>query len=195
MDKINEQVHNALKTHPSIRILGALPTKCLDSEDYLTSVSSMIEPFVTVWKETALTHLVAVEVWPRTSHFALDLNNHKYNFDTAHEEKIVLPVFLLQYFRKRKLWHLQRFPRQDIPLADRIAVLHHANGEDATPFLQDHTKIITHYAPRSITRQSQAPVPPEEQETWLAERVKLWERRGEEKDRKWRSMSRRILST
>lgn len=92
MDDINDQVLNALDVHSTIRILGDLPTDALNPEDYLASVSSTIKDFVAVGQERAETRLLAVEVWPRHTYFALDLNNDQYDYDTAHTEIIALPV-------------------------------------------------------------------------------------------------------
>lgn len=157
LEPINEQVLSALQTHSSIRLLGDLPTNELNMEDYLGSVSSMIANFVAVWKETAMTRLLAVEVWSQRTHFALDLNNEKYDYMTAHQEKTILPVYILRFSSRTCTWHIARYPRQDTPLADRIAVLHHANGHSPLPFLEDHTKVITHYTPRSEEQHSQPP--------------------------------------
>lgn len=151
MDCINLQVLNALKVTSSIRILGDLPTAELNSEDYLASVSAKIEGFVAAWNETARTRLLAVEVWSRRTHFVLDLNNDTYDYQTAHQHSVILPVYLLQFSSRSRAWKFSRYQRQDTSIADRIAILHNANGQNPLPFLEDHTKIITHYAPRSIT--------------------------------------------
>lgn len=60
MDAVKNQVLYALKAHDSIRVLGDLPTAELNPEDYLASVSSMIEDFLAAWKEIAETRLLAV---------------------------------------------------------------------------------------------------------------------------------------
>lgn len=152
MDAINGQVFSALGTHSSIRILGDLPTKLLNSEDYLGSVSSMIEEFVATWKKTTLTRLLAVEVYPRHTYFALDLNNDKYDYQTAHEDMTVLPVYLLRCSSRSRSWSIVRYRRQDVSLAHRLAVLHNANGQAPLPFLEDHHTIIMHFNPRTDGR-------------------------------------------
>ncbi|KAJ5121519.1 uncharacterized protein N7515_009480 [Penicillium bovifimosum] len=148
---INLQVLNALKVTPSIRILGDLPTAELNSEDYVASVSAKIEGFVAAWNETAERRLLAVEVWSRRTHLAIDLNNDQYDYQTAHQHSVILPVYLLQFSSRSRTWKFSRRQRQDAPVAARIAILHHANGQNPLPFLEDHTKIITHYTPRSST--------------------------------------------
>lgn len=147
---VNEQVFDALRAHPSIRILGDLPTDRLDPADYLNSVSSAIHEFITAWKKKADVRFLAVEVWARHTYFAIDLNNNQYDYDTAHLNIIILPVYLLRLSSRSASWTILRYQQQDIHLANRIADLHQANGQNPTPFLEDHTGIIMHYTPRSL---------------------------------------------
>lgn len=151
MDIINQQVLDALKVTPSIRILGDLPTAELNPEDYVASVSTKIEDFVATWNKTAETRFLAVEVWTRHTYFALDLNNDQYDYQTAHLHSIILPVYLLRFSSRSRTWKFIRYQRQDVSIANRIATLHHANGQNPLPFLEDHTKMIIHLTPRSST--------------------------------------------
>lgn len=134
MDSINLQVLNALKVTSSIRILGDLPTAELNSEDYLASVSAKIEDFIAAWNEIAETRLLAVEVRSLRTHFALDLNNDQYDYQTAHQHSVILPVYLLQFSSRSRTWKFSRFQRQGASLAERIAILHNAHGSKSASF-------------------------------------------------------------
>ncbi|KAJ6041424.1 uncharacterized protein N7446_010686 [Penicillium canescens] len=149
MEKVNQAVSDALATHRSIRILGDLPTEKLNREDYLASTRELIESLVDFWKEKADLRLLAVEVWPRHTYFALDFNNDEYNYDNAHTHVVVIPVYLFRLSRKSHTWTIFRHKPQDSSLAKRIADLHEFNGQDPIPFLEDHIEGVTHYAPRN----------------------------------------------
>ncbi|KAJ5593622.1 hypothetical protein N7537_010526 [Penicillium hordei] len=149
MEKVNQAVSDALETHRSIRILGDLPTEKLNHEDYLASTRELIESFVDSWKGKADLRLLAVEVWSRHTYFALDFNNDEYNYDNAHTQVVVIPVYLLRLSRKSHTWAIFRHQPQDSSLAKRIADLHEGNGQNPIPFLEDHIKGVTHYAPRN----------------------------------------------
>lgn len=150
MDKVNQTVLDALETHESIRILGDLPTEKLNGNDYLASISEIISEFVSFWNGKANLKLLAVEVWPGHTYFALDFNNHKYNYENAHIHEIVLPVYLLRLSRRSGNWRIFRHKPEDTSLAKRIAVLHEGNGQKPTPFLEDHIKGVEHNNPRSL---------------------------------------------
>ncbi|CAG7934179.1 unnamed protein product [Penicillium olsonii] len=92
MENINQAVSDALETHPLIRILGDLPTEKLNPEDYLASTREIIKSLVDFWEEKADLRLLAVEVWPRHTYFALDFNNEEYNYANAHIQVVVIPV-------------------------------------------------------------------------------------------------------
>lgn len=148
MEELNRIVLDVLKEHASIHILGDLPTEKLNREDYLASTQETISTFVSFWNDKANLRLLVVEVWPRPTYFALDFNNDKYDYDNAHVQVIVLPVYLLRLSRRRDHWKIFRHKPQDLSLARRIAVLHEGNGQDPTPFLEDHIKGVVHYNPR-----------------------------------------------
>ncbi|KAL5364484.1 hypothetical protein BJX96DRAFT_187906 [Aspergillus floccosus] len=80
-------------------------------------------------------HFLAIEIRGDRTFMAIDINNSEYSFDTAHETKLILPVYIV-WQHKRKGWFLIRWPQEDEPLATNIAELHNLNGFNATlPFL------------------------------------------------------------
>ncbi|KAJ5558208.1 hypothetical protein N7535_008423 [Penicillium sp. DV-2018c] len=153
MKSLQEQMLDALKVTPSMRILGVLRTAGLDSKDYLASVSAKIEGFVAALNEIAETRFLAVQVRNKYTYFVLDINNDQYDYQTAHLRAITLPVYRLQYSSRR--WHLVRDQRQDASLADEIASLHDCNGQNPTPFLED---ITNNKNPTYLTPRSQIPI-------------------------------------
>lgn len=149
MEDVNRAISEALEKHHSIRILGDLPTAQLDGSDYLASTRRLINPLITFWENKAELRLLAVDVWPQHSYFALDFNNDRYDYQTAHTEVIVLPVYLLRLSRRSGTWRIFRYSAGDTQLAKRIADLHEGNGQNPIPFLEDHIKGVMHLAPRS----------------------------------------------
>ncbi|CEO59387.1 hypothetical protein PMG11_04063 [Penicillium brasilianum] len=150
MEKVNQIVRDALEDHKSIRILGELPTEKLNCEDYLASTRETISSFVSSWDKKANLQLLAVEVWSRRTYFALDFNNDKYDYDNAHIEEIVLPVYLLRLSRRSGSWTVFRHKPEDSRLAKRLAALHLGNGQKPIPFLEDHIKGVVHDKPRNL---------------------------------------------
>lgn len=156
MEKVNQIVLDALEEHKSIRILGELPTEKLNCEDYLASTRETISDFVSFWDKKANLRLLAVEVWSRRTYFAIDFNNDEYDYDKAHIEEIVLPVYLLRLSRRSGSWTIYRHKPEDFKLAKRLTALHFGNGHKPTPFLEDHIKGVVHDNPRTL----KAPVGP-----------------------------------
>lgn len=68
----------------------------------------------------------AMEIWGDGAFLAIDINNRRYKFYTAHKTTTGLPVYVLRLHRKR--WALVRWPRENQPVAERLAYLHNANG-------------------------------------------------------------------
>lgn len=157
-DHIMNQIPNVIKkfldeVNPTpIRILGDTPNHVLDSSNYLES----IRPFVSKVEQSicehcpgALTCFVAVNIYPGNhSFFALDLNNFRYNHETAHNDKTPIPVYVLrlsvrtiQIFRKEQL---------DATLAETLAKMHNGHGYDPLPLVEDHNKLVEYYNPRSL---------------------------------------------
>lgn len=157
MEEVNRVMSDAVEKHHSIRILGDLPTDQLDGEDYLASTRRIISHLITFWENKADLRLLAVEVWPQHCYFALDFNNDKYDYQTAHAQVIVIPVYLLRLSRRSGAWRIFRHSSGDTQLARRIADLHEGNGQNPIPFLEDHIKGVTHHAPRNCQQPINVP--------------------------------------
>lgn len=83
----------------------------------------------------------------------IDINNFDYNFDTAHETKTILPVYVV-WQHKRRGWFIVRWPQEDGPLATKVAELHMLNGFNATtPSLADYNNTrVVYDNPRYLSK-------------------------------------------
>ncbi|KAJ5094675.1 hypothetical protein N7456_010536 [Penicillium angulare] len=87
LEKINNSISEALSQYNgTIRILGDIPTERLDPENYLSSTQSLIKELTTYWETKATLRLLAIEIYPIHSYFALDFNNEKYDYQTADKD-------------------------------------------------------------------------------------------------------------
>ncbi|KNG79991.1 hypothetical protein ANOM_011916 [Aspergillus nomiae NRRL 13137] len=141
----------------TIRILGDTPTSILDPEDYLAS----IYPFVSETEECLKKHhpdnttrFIATTIYRgKHSYFVLDLNNNDYTYETAHECKTIVPVYVLRLskrqptiFRKREL---------DETIAETLRDLHDCHGQDPLPLFDNHYEENRCYRhPRSLVTSS-----------------------------------------
>ncbi|KAB8254096.1 hypothetical protein BDV32DRAFT_143205 [Aspergillus pseudonomiae] len=83
------------------------------------------------------------------SYFVLNLNNNDYNYETAHECKTIVPVYVLRLskrqptiFRKREL---------DETIAETLRDLHDCHGQDPLPLFDSHYEENRCYPhPRSL---------------------------------------------
>ena len=102
VEEANEQVFKAIEEHHTIRIIADVPTNFLRFEDLPTSAFDLIKPFLIQWEVHHLTRQLAVDLYPRHAYVVVDINNHEYDYDTAHEQTFVLPVYILRLSRSNK---------------------------------------------------------------------------------------------
>ena len=77
---------------------------------------------------------------------AIDLSNTQYNYHITHINTIILPVYLLHFSSRKDPWKISRY-QQDVPLANRIAVLHRATAKIQLRFFRislelSHTTLL-----------------------------------------------------
>ncbi|KAA8652092.1 uncharacterized protein ATNIH1004_000996 [Aspergillus tanneri] len=148
MDEVNDHVFATLNEQHTIRVVGVLPTRFLRSEDYRASVSSLIEPFTTEWGKSQKIQLIAIDVYQEYTFFVLDINNWKYDYDTAHKELLLVPVYILRLSNGGNKWKFFRRAVDDRRIARRIADLHSCNDQNPLPFLEDHIKGPVYFSRR-----------------------------------------------
>ncbi|KAL4935429.1 hypothetical protein BDV06DRAFT_234319 [Aspergillus oleicola] len=124
------------------RIVIKLKTNQLDSQDYRTSSTDFITQLFPSWQTDPLIRFLAIGVWSHRTFLVLDINYAEYNFETAHKDRTILPVYVIRQYRRRTKWALVRWQPEDVPLAANLADMHNRHGWDAAlPFLEDHTDI------------------------------------------------------
>ncbi|CAG8165422.1 unnamed protein product [Penicillium salamii] len=133
------------------RIVLKLKTESLDSQDYRTSANRVVSEIFPDWETDPRIRFLVIDVWSERTFIVIDINYHDYDFNTAHKDKTILPVFVLRQHGRRKDWVLIRWPKEDEHLAAQLADLHRVNGFDAPPFLEDHTIRLFHANPRNLS--------------------------------------------
>ncbi|KAI9369559.1 hypothetical protein BJX61DRAFT_536317 [Aspergillus egyptiacus] len=135
---------------PRMRLVGDTPTALLDSDDYLKSVL----PFVTKAQDSikicypdAETRFLALRIQKRHSYFVVDINNSDYDYETAHEDATLIPVYLLRLSRHVRI---SRQPMQDRDLARILATMYWGHGNDPLPLVDDYTKSVVYHSPRGL---------------------------------------------
>lgn len=139
MDKIHDQVRLALNEHHSIRIVFAYRTEILDASDFVSSTSTLIKEFLETWRDEANIRHLSVSAYPQHTYSVLDFNNDTYDYNTAHCQISVLPLYLLRRSRSGN-WMMFRYKSREKCIAEKIHMLHNFKGCVPLPLLDDHTK-------------------------------------------------------
>lgn len=128
-----------LHSEDAVRILGDVPNSVLDPKDYLES----IHPFA-----SKVQHCLR-EYPGKHSYFVVDLNNIGYNYNTAHECKTPVPVYILRLSKRAPA--IRRYEALDMQLAKSLAKMHDGHGQDHLPLFEDHNGPNLQYRnPRSL---------------------------------------------
>lgn len=148
MSTVNDRLRETFQREERIRIVFDVFTETL-YPTYLESTYNLLDNVVTGWKHDERFRLLAIEIYSRHTYIVLDVNNREYDFETAHnKERNALPVYLTRQSKKSRDWVISRFPKEDDPIAKRVADLHRRNGNKRTPFLENHNSTIVHLSPR-----------------------------------------------
>lgn len=154
MGEISDTINNFLEGVGStaIRILGDTPTGVLDPEGYLESVRpfvSKVEESIHQQRPDTQTRFLAFNVYPgKHSYFVLDLNNVDYDYETAHIERPLIPVYVLR-LSPRKI-RMSRQKMLDGTLAKTLAEMHNGHGGDPLPLFEDRNHLVEYRRPRNI---------------------------------------------
>lgn len=138
MDEIKGEILKTVEKEETIRIVVDVPTDLLHSDDYIHSASDFIQPFYSHWRMNHKPRLLVVDVYPRHTFVVVDINNHHYDFDQAHQQYFAIPVYIHRFFGRKDSWKFFRYATQDRKLAADIAELHFRNDQNPIPFLTDH---------------------------------------------------------
>ncbi|KAE8321597.1 hypothetical protein BDV39DRAFT_210597 [Aspergillus sergii] len=137
MDDINEEVLKAIAEQHMVRIVVDVPTNLLRPDEYLASASELVSPFMAHWETVNTPRLLVVDVYPKHAYIVIDINNRRYNYDTAHQQIYAIPVYILQLSKKTLEWRFFRRAVDEL-IARTIAELHRLNGQNPIPFFADH---------------------------------------------------------
>ena len=142
-----------LHSEDAVRILGDVPNSILNPEAYLESIhpfASKLQHCIQEYHTDYKTCFLAANIYPgKHSYFVVDLNNTGHNYDTAHECKTPVPVYVLR-FSKRKP-RISRAGALDVQLAELLAKMHDGHGWDPLPLFEDHNDPSLQYGnPRSL---------------------------------------------
>ncbi|KAJ5459050.1 hypothetical protein N7530_010994 [Penicillium desertorum] len=65
----------------------------------------------------------------------IEINNHRYDFKTAHKQTFVFPVYVLKVGRSLR-WRFYRSPAEDVRVMNEIKMVHYLHREEVgTPYL------------------------------------------------------------
>lgn len=148
---LSELRQEIFKNDEAKRLVAKVRAESQDTEEHRASAYRAASEVFPDWERDGRALFLAIEAWGERTFMAIDVNNHDYDFATAHKNKTVLPVYVLRQSRKRKIWALIRWPREDESLATNLDDLHNVNDWDAaTPFLENHNTSIVHANPREF---------------------------------------------
>lgn len=145
--KIHETMRNFLNRYDSstpitpIRIVGDTPNSILNHSEFPKSINTIVEEVkntVSTCRPDAEIRWVAVSKFDgRHSFVVLDINNARYDYESAHMCLAKLPVYVLRLSREPKIF---RHEPQDQKLAEKLARMHNLHRRDPLPLFDDHTR-------------------------------------------------------
>ncbi|KAL4964091.1 uncharacterized protein BDV14DRAFT_201113 [Aspergillus stella-maris] len=132
------------QTNDPKRLVLKLKTAQFDSTDYRSSSAEFISQIFPNFSTDPRIRFLAIGIWTDRTFLVLDINNNEYNFETAHNDRTILPVYVIRQYRRNSKWALIRWAPEDILLAANLANMHNRHGWGATlPLLEDRTNIST----------------------------------------------------
>jgi hypothetical protein len=133
--RINKKFQTAIKETPTIRLIVDIPPHLVDWSNPINSITSTINPFLSHWKTQNKVNLLAVEMQNRRAYAAIEINNHRYDFKTAHKQSFVFPVYVLKVGRGLR-WRFYRAPAEDVRVMNEVKMEHYLHREEVgTPYL------------------------------------------------------------
>lgn len=104
MSNITEIYEKIFERTEAQRLVIKVHTEKLDPHDYRMSANKFISEIFPNWEEDNRIHFLVVEIRGDRTFMVIDINNVEYNFDTAHETKTILPVYVVVWQHKRRGW-------------------------------------------------------------------------------------------
>lgn len=108
-------------------------TKKLNPDNYLGSVHNIIEELAPGWQQDKRIQLMVVDIDTRRTFIVIDINNRGYDFQTAHENTLLLPVHIARPQKRSTEWIVTRGQAYDTTVANHIKDMHQSHGWDEHP--------------------------------------------------------------
>ncbi|KAJ5186497.1 hypothetical protein N7449_011261 [Penicillium cf. viridicatum] len=106
--RINQNFQTAITETPTIRIIVDIPPHLVDWSNPIASITTTISSFLSHWEKQNKVNLLAVEMQSRHTYAAIEINNYEYDFQTAHKQTFVFPVYVLKVARRSLKWRFYR---------------------------------------------------------------------------------------
>ncbi|RAK74893.1 uncharacterized protein BO72DRAFT_450350 [Aspergillus fijiensis CBS 313.89] len=123
----------------TMRILGVTPNSILEPRNYLESIRpivSEIEEYLQNNRPDIKTRFVAAKIFRGKTYFLLDLNIADYNYETAHDCKMLIPVYVLRLSKRQPT--ILRKPELDGTVAKVLRNMHNLQDQDPLPLFDNH---------------------------------------------------------
>ncbi|KAL5337196.1 hypothetical protein BJX70DRAFT_249979 [Aspergillus crustosus] len=142
-------IHEYIFKGNAKRIIIKMKTTSVDSEKCRADAYRAISDAFLGWESDSRVLFLAIQVWGDRIFIDIDINRDDYNYETAHKDKTVHPVYVLRKHRGK--WVLIRWPREDERLATELAELHRVTGYGAKmPFLENHNTQVVYANPHEF---------------------------------------------
>lgn len=129
------------------RIIIRVKTETRNSEDCRTTAYRTVNEIFPNWERDNRVLFLAIQVWADRIFMIIDVNHANYNYQVAHKDKTILPVYVLRTHRGN--WVLMRWSTDDERVAMELAELHRVAGYSATiPFFENHNSQTVYDNPR-----------------------------------------------
>uniref|UniRef100_A0A093V7Y9 Uncharacterized protein n=1 Tax=Talaromyces marneffei PM1 TaxID=1077442 RepID=A0A093V7Y9_TALMA len=129
------------------RVIIRVKTESRNSEDCRATAYRTVNEIFPNWERDSRVLFLAIQVWADRIFMNIDVNHANYNYQTAHRDKTILPVYVLRAHRGN--WGLVRWFKDDERVAMELAELHRVTGYGAViPFFENHNSQIVYDNPR-----------------------------------------------
>lgn len=142
-------IHKEVFKGSTKQIIIRVKTESRNSEDCRATAYRTVNNIFPNWETDSRVLFLAIQVWADRIFINIDINHKNYNYQTAHKDKTILPVYVLRTHRGN--WVLVRWSKDDEQVAIKLAELHRVTGYSAViPFFENHNSRIVYDNPRGL---------------------------------------------
>lgn len=129
------------------RIIIRVKTETRNSEYCRTTAYRTVNEIFPNWERDSRVLFLAIQVWADRIFMIIDVNHANYDYQVAHKDKTILPVYILRTYRGN--WVLMRWSTDDERAAMELAELHRVAGYSTPiPFFENHNSQTVYDNPR-----------------------------------------------